>query len=353
MTDNPQGESVPTTDDQAADYVSRMMTEPEKEPEKEPEAPTVAEEDPEANQEEPMDDEPEPVEELAVSDEEEDAEPLPDTVDGLAEALGVSPDDLANHLKLNVTVNGETREVTLAEARKGQQLDSDYRQKTMELSEQRKALEASQQQEAERWQQRVAQLDDVLAIANQVVPLASPEEMARLLEEDPYEYVKVKAREDEKKNALAQMVAERDKHHQEAIQQSNKTQQEYRVEQQRLLASAYPDVKDAEKLKKFEGNASGYLKRMGYTDEEVSQAFTMYDHRNILMLKDAIAYDAMKKGNVGKKLKSLPKIQKPGTPAEKPNKLTASKDRLSKLKTRGTKQEQTAAAVDFVESLLR
>ena len=349
MTDNPVVESVPTTDDQAVEHITRMMTEPVE--------PTVAEKEPEANPvAEPMDDTPEPepekAEEPEVESEEEESEPLPDTIDGLAEALGYSPEDLANHLKLNVTVNGETREVTLAEARKGQQLDSDYRQKTMELSDQRKALEAEQAQEAERWQQRVTQLDDVIAIANQVVQVTSDEELNQLLEDDPYEYVKAKARADSQRNALAQLTAERDKHRQEAVAKTQNEQKDYRLRQMDLLAQKYPDVKNADKLKKFESNASAYMKKQGYTDEEVTQAFMMYDHRNILMLKDALAYDAMKKSDVGKRLKTLPKVTKPGAPAEKPDKLTASKDRLSKLKRTGTKQEQTDAAVDFVNSLL-
>ena len=89
----------------------------------------------------------------------EPQEELPDTLNGLAEAVGLSADEFADHVHVPVTVNGETRMVTLTEARKGYQLEVDYRHKTADLAEQRRALEAHQTQAVQAWQQRFESLD--------------------------------------------------------------------------------------------------------------------------------------------------------------------------------------------------
>lgn len=347
MADTPEGESVPTTEAEATAHISRMMSEPEQpteaEPEANPETPVEATEPVEAAPEEQTDESSEEAEPEEVE--------IPDTIDGLAEVLGVSPEDLSRHLKIGVTVNGEKRDVSLAEARTGHQLDADYRQKTMELAEQRKAVEAERQQESQRLQERVKRLDDVLAVSERILSAEQPD-LDRLMEEDPYEYVKAKKRLDDRQAAMQQIVHEKQQLQSEEMQKRQTEQSNYRSEQQRLLSAAVPEVNKPETLKKFETNASEYLKRRGYNDEEVTQAFTLYDHRNIVMLRDAMAFDAMKNGEPVKKLKTLPKVTKPGNVTQKKDTLTASKDRLVRLRKGGSRQQQDAAALEYVKGLL-
>lgn len=357
MADNPETESVPTTDEQAVAVVSRMMEPLEEKPTGDQETESQP-----ANQEEPVEEAPAEEAGVETSDAEtEDVEPdeesveLPDTIDGLAEELGVSPEDLAEHLKIAVTVNGEKKEVTLSEARMGQQRDQDYRQKTMELADQRKALEAESSQALERWQQSVQRLDETIDTFNVLLAEPSREEMNRLLETDPVQYQRVKAQLDERREILEKAKGEQRKLREDAVREAQANQTKYRAEQQSLLAEKFPDVRDPEKLQKFERAAADYLKVMGYSDEEVTRAFTFFDHRNILMLGDAMKYRAMEngKGELTKKVKRIPKVQKPGTTSKRDtDKLTASKDRLLRLKKSGNRRQQTDAAVDFVQNRL-
>ena len=55
----------------------------------------------------------------------EDGEELPDTLSGLAEAIGIDEAELASHLKMPIRINGETQMVSLADAANGQQRDAD------------------------------------------------------------------------------------------------------------------------------------------------------------------------------------------------------------------------------------
>lgn len=322
-----------------------------------------AEAQPEEDREEP-EGQPEPEEEKASSKETEEAEPeseqeeLPDTLNGFAEALGVEPDHLASHLKVNVKVNGEDREVTLADAIKGHQLESDYRLKTSELAEQRRAIEAEAAQFNERWQGEFNRLNQAIETAEGLIGGRSQEELAQLLENDPQEYLRIQAQDQALKGKLDQARQERDKMIQEQREKQHQDIARWRQSQQNILRSRMPELGDPAKLSKFESDAKTYLQGKGYNDQEISFFFSgPYDARQILVLADAARYSALQKGKseVSKKLKGLPKVQKPGVSQDRKGeeaKLTASRDRLRRLRTKGSRQQQDAAAVDFVKGLL-
>lgn len=364
MADNPATESEAVTDEQSArNFVSQLMSE-------EPEGPTdddrpdqpdreaQAETEETPDEAEASDEEPEDA-----SSEEGEADPdesveLPETLEGFAEELGVDPEELANHLKVTVTVNGQKKEVTLAEARTGHQLDADYRQKTMELAEQRKALEAERQQAQERWQQRVQQLDDHIAVAEKLYGSGPDEEqMNRLLQEDAEEYIRQKAQWDRWKERIDSLKSEREKVGTEQREEAVRKHTEYRQEQQRLLSENMPEVRDPEKLRAFEHDATEALKSYGYSDEEIGQFFTLYDYRTVLILRDALSHRRMEdgKGKLSKKLKAKPRVQKPGTAQGKKtpeDKLVASRDRLRRLGRKGTRKQQESAAFEYLKDIV-
>lgn len=103
--------------------------------------------------------------ELEEQDEENSEEPESEeehveieTLDQLAENLGVSVEELLDNLKMDLVIDGETQSVNLRDARDGHQRESDYRRKTGELAEQRRAFEAesSQLNEQVQYQHSVA-----------------------------------------------------------------------------------------------------------------------------------------------------------------------------------------------------
>lgn len=340
----------------AIERISGLLEPDEGSPEaQEPETSQVTREEPEASQ---VEAEAEAEPETPEAEPEGEDEELPDTLEGFAELLGVTPEDFASHLKVNAKVKGEVGQVTLAEAINGYQREADYSRQTMELAEQRRGFETQAQQANERWQSDFERLNTAIEQAESLLGGGkSPEELAQLLEENPQEYLRVQAHDQARQQALSKAKEERDKMLQEAEQKHKDELVRYRVHQQQMLVTKLPELRDQGKLQKFESETSDYLRTQGFSEDEVGAFFGgAYDHRHVLILRDATKFRALQKGakELPKKLKALPKVQKPGTARERAegDKLVASRDRLRRLKTRGTKQQQTDAAMEYVKGLL-
>lgn len=356
MAANPEAGAV-TDEASAVQHVAGLLSEPERPTEDED--PTA---NPEGEPEEAEEQDPKAKdtssEEAEESEPEGDQEELPDTLEGLAKALEMDPGDLAGHLKVPITVNGKVTQVTLADAMKGQQLESDYRQKTSELAEQRKQLDAQAQQVHSRWQQQAETLSTLIQAGESLIESGpSAEQLAQLMEDDPTEYLRVKAHADAQNEKLTKLKEEQTKLRNEQRAQAQQRSLAFRQEQQKQLAEKLPDFRDPAKARAFEDKMSSYLRLKGMTDDEIGNFVNgPFDHRQILILADAMDFGAMKQGKdkVSKKLKALPKVAKPGAARREKDsdKLTASRDRLRRLKSRGSKQQQTDAAVEMVKGML-
>jgi len=348
----PETGAEPVTDQESAIAHVAEMLEPKGLPEQESE-------EPEATREEPEAEEASSDEEAEGKPEDSEDEELPDTLNGFAEALGMEAADLAGHLKVPVKLDGKVEQVTLAELMRGHHREADYTKKTMELAEQRRQVEAQNKQVLERWQQDLQKLNDsIQSLEGDMEAELSPDRQAQLLEDDPQEYLRVMARQAQVKQRLEQAKTARA----EAMQKQQAEQAQaigaYRTEQQRLLAEAMPEISDPKKLQEFEGDMTTFLSGQGYSAEEIGGFIGgAFDHRHVLMVRNAMRYEQLQKGTktLPKKLGGLAKVQKPGAVSSKTtdvDKIAAGRNRLAQLRSRGTKQQQTDAAVKYVKGLL-
>ena len=359
---NPETGAI--TDDQSAvAHVAGLLepTEPtEQDREKKPKANQAEPEaEVEAEGEDAPEAEPSSEQEAETEPGEGEGEELPDTLEGLAEALGMEPDELAGYLKVPAKRGGKVEHVTLADAIKGQQLDADYRQKTMELSEQRRQLETQAQEATQRWQEQTQRLDTLIqSLEGNLEAEPTGEQMAQLLETDPKEYMRITARVKAQQERIDAAKKARDEELSKQEKQFNLAVQQYRSDQQRLLVEKVPELSDPDKLATFERNVATYLKGQGFTDQDVAGFFGgPFDHRHVLLVRDAMRYRALQNGKkgLGKRLQALPKVQKPGaSPSKATNtdKLVASRNRLKQLKRKGSKTQQNDAAVELVKRML-
>ncbi len=360
MPDNANPEREAVTDEESAVNMIQNLLEPKRPPAKEsPEATREEEPEEEAAEEAAGEESPESSEENEQT--EPDSEELPDTLPAFAEALGVDVGELADHLKVDVKVNGKVRSVTLAEAMKGYQLESDYRQKTADLAEQRRAIDAERQESLNRYQQQLQRLDQAIETAESLLAeQPNQEKLAELLESDPQEYLRQVSRI---QTAQAKLQKARDEKAAALKEQTEKQTMQlvsFRKEQQGLLSEKMPELRNEEKLREFESGASSYLRDMGFSEQDISGFFNgPYDHRQVLIIRDAMKYRGMEKGKASltKKLSSAPRVLRPGT-AEKPNPekeaLQVSKERLRALGKKGkmARREQDKAAMEFVKARL-
>lgn len=268
MTNNAKPIGLQTNLEQTEQSFESFLT-PDEQPENEIEEQATEEL---VDEEEIIEDD-EPFEEELEAAEEED-EPQEDQVE---------EEESEQPQLYTIKVDGEETEVTLEELQNGYSRQRDYTRKTQELAQQRKAIEAKQQE--------VSQKD---AIYSQLLPkmeatlkgeLENEPDWSALYEADPIAYVREKDIWNEKKQKLQAVQAESQRLQQEsAMEQQKKLQQFVEYGNQQLLEQI-PEWQDNEVASKEKMAIRDYgVNVLGYTPQEMD---SVYDYRVLLGLRNA------------------------------------------------------------------
>jgi hypothetical protein len=216
-----------------------------------------------------------------------------------------------NEPSYTVTIDGKQVQVPLSEALAGYQRTQDYTRKTTEVAEQRKSV--GEQLELTR---RVRETYDGLlkGVQEQVEGSLNvkPETWEALKAEDPAKFAAAWAEHQQRQEARNAIVAERQRVANEQKAEQTQKIREYVSGERTKLLDKIPEWKDpakyttgAKTILEFAG------KEYGFSDAELAQA---YDHRMILMARDAQRYRALvAKASSGKaKLDKAPPVQPRG-----------------------------------------
>jgi len=319
------------------------MTEPEGEtPETEEAAPTEEEESTEETQDESLEEESEETEETE-SEEEEVEEESEDT----DEEPEVEADD---------TIVFEGQEYKIDDLVKGGLRQADYTRKTQALAEQRKGMEAAQQQytaesqavQAER-QQYINALSQIIQSSAQGLDQFARIDWESLKEEDHIEYL---SKKDEYREAQ-----EKVQQHQFAMQQAQQRQgveseHQHRImlqQEHKALVDKHPDWADDSKRRELGSKLRDYAMAEGYSQEELSN---LYDHRAVIMLNKAMKYDALQSSDIrGKKVKNKPKVMRSGKGVQKSDEgRTKRKAKMKRLQSSGHIDDAASILEDMFNS---
>lgn len=275
-------------------------------------------------------------------------------LDEIAEALGMPVEKFLQSIKGKVKVSGQERDVTLEEALKGYQLESDYRQKTMELSDHRKAFEV----------ERDKQLNDVKARLGEAQHIAKFYEQQlmgeynsinwqELRQSNPAEYAALQQdynqRYQQLQQAKQQVAYEQQRLQYEETQKSQQAFQKSITEQREKLAEVIPEFRDPAKAKALKEEMRGFLKVNGFKDEEIEQ---VYDHRHVLLIRDAMKYRGLqdKSPQIVNKVKDAPKLLKPGAKPQFSKQTQLLKDARSRLRKSGNLKDAAQAIKHLIPS---
>ena len=312
----------------------------------EEEQPSEETQDVEASDETTEDSETEEVEE------EEESEDVDDDESEESEEEEVEDEDESESTVYTVKVNGQDVEVSEDELIKGYSRQQDYTQKTQQLAEYKRQMDAA----AQGMQQEVAQTQQMRAQYVDALSTAIDTNYAHLQQYANVDWETLKSQDKE------EYLTKRDEYRQaqESIQQlqfkaqeaQQQQQQEMQVQHQQVLqeehakmVSILPEWNDPDTQRAIAKSLSEFALSKGYTQEELSQ---LVDHRSILVLMQAKAYEDMtrKQHEVrAKKVKNKPKVVK--TKAKR-GKAEAS---VSKRKE-GMKRLRSTGHVDDAASLL-
>jgi hypothetical protein len=241
-----------------------------------------------------------------------------------------------------VKVNGQELDVTLDELRNGYSRDADYRQKTEELSNQRKNFQSESEKQRQDYSQKLNELNQRLSTAQQDLNAEiNSAELDRLYDEDPTEAAKQERKLKKKQDALNQSMYQAQAEQKEQFSS-------FLQDQQRKLVSKMPEFSDPAKASNLKANMKSTLNNYGFNDQEVAQ---VYDHRIVMLVNDAMKYRSMQnsKPNIAKK---ITKPSKPFSSGVKQGKSEANlklrREKFSRLKTSGSMKAAQDVFLDMI-----
>jgi DNA repair exonuclease SbcCD ATPase subunit len=241
-----------------------------------------------------------------------------------------------------VKVNGQELDVTLDELRNGYSRDADYRQKTEELSHQRKQFQSESEKQRQDYSQKLNELNQRLSAAQvDLNAEINSADLDRLYDEDPTEAARVERKLKKKQDALNQ-----------SLQQAQAEQKEqfssFLQDQQRKLVSKIPEFSDPAKASTLKSNMKSTLNNYGFNDQEVAQ---VYDHRIVMLVNDAMKYRSMQnsKPNIAKKITKPGKSFSSGVKQGKSEaNLKLRREKFSRLKKTGSMKAAQDVFLDMI-----
>jgi hypothetical protein len=325
-------------------------------PEEEAENPDASHPGPaDSSEGEPAKDEDAAEAEEAEADEDDSEEAKsPDTLEDLARALGAKDDDevgqyadlIRSQLRVPVKVNGETRRVTLQEALDGYSRTEDYRANNQKLSDEQRRFDDAVQQARSHVKEKIDRAGELArALEGQ---LMSDEQLdAILAQQGSDEYLRAKSQRDRLKASIGAVQTESRQANEQAQQEAAENYRRFIAEQQQVLSGDFPEITDPVKGKALRERWKGYLVNEGFSEKEI---FQVADARMVRVFDKAMRFDDLQKAKPEqtKKLKSLPRVLKPGKGEKAPAKSTLDVAK-AKLKRTGRPEDAAAAIMALIK----
>ena len=241
-------------------------------------------------------------------------EPTPDDLE--LEETDNSPAEGTEEL-VTVKVDGQDRQVTLDELKNGYSRQSDYSKKTQALADERRGLDTERDKVTTELEAVKKERDDYAVKLKSFIKSDKQEDIDwdKVYEQDPIEYVRLKAEADRKKEIRQQAEAELKSIQQKQDEEQKKKYADYVTTQSNMLSEKVPEFADPVKKGKIQANVKNYLNEIGFSDQELSM---LTDHRTVMVAIEGMKYSQLKKAKLGdKKVKNIPRVSKSGIPVSK------------------------------------
>ena len=228
-----------------------------------------------------------------------------------------------------VTIDGTNFEVTQDELIQGYQRNADYTRKTQELAAEKQQSSDFVERSKKDVEAKLAKLDQLNQAASaQLQQEYAQVDFEKLYDEDPVEAARMEHKM-RKKNEQLQQVQQQTQQLQ--MEEFNK----YLEAQQKQLNIKVPEINHPERGPQFKTQMRDYLSNMGFDSKEID---SVYDHRYVMLVKDAMSYRNLQKAKpqIKKKAVNAPKVVKGGVSKSKGQQAAEVKrQQLSRLKKSG------------------
>ena len=263
----------------------------------------------------------------------------------VAEATDEAQEDINENSEepsYEVKVNGQTLNVTLDELLQGYQREADYTRGKQDLSLEKSRLDQTLQQSQTEINQKLAKLNDLNNSAqSQLQAEYANIDFEKLYEDDPVEASKLEHKMRKRAENLQRIQYE-------TQQAQNVELQKFIQGEQSKVMSLVPEFNDPGKASKLKSDMKSYLTNVGYNDQEIN---TIYDSRQVLLIRDALAYDKIRRANpkVKKKVLNAPKVMRSGTTKTNAEQVARLRnEKLNRLKKTGKVADAAKVFKDFL-----
>ena len=229
----------------------------------------------------------------SLDTEQEDAELADDSV---VDEQDEEPDDEqldSESQTFTVTVDGKPEEVPLDELIAGYHRYATYTKKSQQLAEQRDGFGAEQQalrQTYQQYQGVLSQLHQQMEAANQPPDM----DWNTLERENPVQFLKLKYLEQQRAGEIQAVQAEQARMQQLLAGENDKKLQQHLTVEQNLVLEKIPEWADGDLQADEQRKLVEFGKTIGFSDHELN---TVYDHRALVVLRDAMRYNELTNGD--------------------------------------------------------
>ena len=281
----------------------------------------------------------EPVAEEVSKSETEEAKPEAESSETQTETEQTEEQEIQKPSLHRVKVQGQELEVSLDELKSGYSRDSDYRQKTHALAEERRMLDEQKTSLSQSYDGKLKELTDLIGAAESYIGQSSKEDLQKMYEEDPTQAAKIDFQQRQQRESFNNLKQQAEV---VKLQQYNK----YLDEQKRLAATKIPEYSDPVKGVTFKNQMKNTLSEYGFNDQEIG---SLADHRFLMVLKDAMEYKNLKSKPVtNKKVTTAPKVVKSGTPKMEDSRRAAVKQKIGRLRRSGKINDAQSAILEII-----
>jgi len=281
----------------------------------------------------------EPVAEEVSKSETEEAKPEAESSETQTETEQTEEQEIQKPSLHRVKVQGQELEVSLDELKSGYSRDSDYRQKTHALAEERRMLDEQKTSLSQSYDGKLKELTDLIGAAESYIGQSSKEDLQKMYEEDPTQAAKIDFQQRQQRESFNNLKQQAEV---VKLQQYN----QYLDEQKRLAATKIPEYSDPVKGVTFKNQMKNTLSEYGFNDQEIG---SLADHRFLMVLRDAMEYKNLKSKPVtNKKVTTAPKVVKSGTPKMEDSRRAAVKQKIGRLRRSGKINDAQSAILEII-----
>lgn len=231
-----------------------------------------------------------------------------------------------------VKVDGSEQDVSIDDLVKSYQLESTAQKRLSDAADQRKQIDADRTavaQERDRYAQGLQQIAATLQAQQH-----SEADLAKLKEDDPFAYQEAKVAQLERTEAARRIAGEQQQLFQQKV-----------AEEGARLVERIPEWRDPEVRRREQDAVVTFAKRVGFTDQELSQAS---DSRAIEVLRKAHLYEELMRNEVPRVKKKVAKAKRMVKAGQPKTKTQVKSDNQRKAYERFAKAGSKDAAVEYL-----